>query len=196
MPYPANHKRQTRERIVEAARELFNRHGFDRVTIDMVMARAGLTRGGFYAHFESKETLFAAAVDSFLTGRGLAWRNDAGVDPARREAEMARRMVDSYLSVAHLNDTEGQCPLIALSSDIARAGGETRAAYERLLEAMVWLFESNTDAPSSEARERALAMSALCVGGMILARTLPNSPIAEEVRVSAHKTARSMVLAD
>ena len=47
MPYPANHKARTRERIVEAARELFNGLGFDRVTIDMVMARAGLTRGGF-----------------------------------------------------------------------------------------------------------------------------------------------------
>ncbi len=196
MPYPASHKGRTRERIVEAARELFNRHGFERVTIDMVMTRAGLTRGGFYAHFQNKEALFATAVDSFLMGRGLKWRNEAGIDPSRNASEMARQMVDSYLSQAHLNDTEGQCPLIALSSDVARAGDEVRAGYERLLAAMVWLFETNIDAREPEARERALAMAALCVGGMILARTLPDSPIAEEVRSSAHKAAQSLVLAE
>ena len=58
MPYSPEHKQQTRERIIECARMLFNRHGFDRVTIDMVMERAALTRGGFYNHFKSKEDLF------------------------------------------------------------------------------------------------------------------------------------------
>lgn len=75
MPYPKDHKTRSRARIVEAARELFNTHGFDRVSIDMVMRKAGLTRGAFYAHFASKEALFAEAVDSFLMGRGKDWRD-------------------------------------------------------------------------------------------------------------------------
>jgi AcrR family transcriptional regulator len=193
VPYPADHKARTRHRIVEAARILFNRYGFERVTIDMVMAEAGLTRGGFYAHFESKEALFAAAIDSFLMGRGLRWRNAAGIDPARKDAETARRMVDSYLSREHLADLDGQCPLIALSSDAARAGKDVRECYERLLTAMVWLFEANLGLPGSKSREKALAMAAMLVGGMILARTLPGSTIADEVRASAHRAARAMV---
>src|SRR5262249_42307870 len=60
VPYPAEHKFRTRARIVESARRLFNRHGFEQVSIDQIMAGAGLTRGGFYHHFGSKDELFAA----------------------------------------------------------------------------------------------------------------------------------------
>lgn len=193
MPYPKDHKNRSRKRIVEAARELFNSHGFDRVSIDMVMQRAGLTRGGFYSHFESKEALFAAAVDSFLMGRGKEWRDWGGIDPTALDPEMARRMVDAYLSPEHLADTPGQCPMIALSTDVARAGTEVRVAYEKLLTAMVWLFAENQPALGSGRREKALAMAAMCVGGMILARTIPGSEIAEEVREAALHAARNMI---
>ncbi len=191
MPYSKDHKARTRARIVEAARVLFNRHGFDRVTIDGVMGEAGLTRGGFYSHFSSKEELFAEAMTSFLTGRGAQWRREAGVEPEAGEAEMARRMVDAYLSSRHLEDLDGQCPMIALSSDAARIGPEVRASYEKLLTAMVWLFETNIAGKSASPRSDALAMAALCVGGMILARTLPASPLVTEVRQAAHAAALS-----
>lgn len=82
MPYAPDHKEKTRARIVERARILFNRHGFENVTINMVMKAAHLTRGGFYNHFKSKEELFAAAVSSFLMGRGAQWRADAGITPS------------------------------------------------------------------------------------------------------------------
>lgn len=189
MPYSKDHKARTRARIIEAARVLFNRHGFERVTIDQIMGEAGLTRGGFYAHFSGKEELFAEAMTSFLTGRGAEWRRDAGVDPEAREVEMARRMVDAYLSSRHLEDLDGQCPMIALSSDAARIGPEVRESYEKLLTAMVWLFETNIAGKSVTPRHDALAMAALCVGGMILARTLPSSPLATEVRKAAHSAA-------
>jgi AcrR family transcriptional regulator len=193
MPYPKDHKERSRKRIVEAARELFNRQGFDRVSIDMVMEKAGLTRGGFYSHFPNKEALFAAAVDSFLMGRGKEWRDWGGIDPTQSNPEMARRMIDAYLSQDHLDDLSGQCPMIALSTDIARAGPEVRAAYERLLTAMVWLFATNQPNHGPGQRENALAMAAMCVGGMILARTIPGSAIAHEVRQAALDAARRMV---
>ena len=98
MPYSADHKHRTRARIVESARILFNRHGYESVSIDMVMAEAGLTRGGFYNHFKSKEELFAAAVASFLMGRGAQWRAAAGIDPANPEPEMASQMIVGNLS--------------------------------------------------------------------------------------------------
>ena len=191
MPYSKAHKARTRARIVEAARRLFNRHGYDAVSIDRLMAEAGLTRGGFYAHFANKEEAFAAAALSFLDGRGAAWRESAGVDPAAGQAVMAQRMVRSYLSREHLDDVEGHCPLIAYATDVARAGPPVRESYRSLLEAMVGLFEANLD-QAGDRRERALALAALCVGGMILARSLPGAPIAEEVRRAALTAASSI----
>jgi AcrR family transcriptional regulator len=196
VPYSPDHKRKTRARIVEAARVLFNQHGFENVTIDMLMESAGLTRGGFYNHFESKQALYAEAVLSFLMGRGAEWRADAGVDPGEPGPDAARRMIASYLGAEHLGDLEGQCPMIALPSDVARAGSEVRASYETLLRAMVGLFEQSLHASGvrgpKKRRQRALSLGALCVGGMVLARTLPDSALADEVRSAAQATAEAL----
>ena len=189
MPYPKDHKHKTRQRIVEAARIMFNRNGYDRVSIDEIMAEASLTRGGFYAHFASKEELFAEATFSFLSGRGAQWRREAGVTADAREAIMARRMVDGYLSRKHLDDIDGHCPLIAYATDAARAGPQVRESYQKLAEAMTGLFEMNLEGEGDERRTRALSMTALCVGGMILARALPDTEIGEDIRAAAHKVA-------
>ena len=189
MPYTADHKSKTHAKIVEAARTLFNRYGFESVTIEMIMKAAGLTRGGFYNHFESKERLYSEAVSSFLMGRGAEWREAAGVDPERPGVIMARRMIASYLSSEHLGDLEGQCPMIALSSDVARSSPEVQSSYEALLRSMVGLFEGSLQRRRRRTREKALSLAALCVGGMILARTLPSSELASEVRAAAQAAA-------
>ncbi len=189
MSYSAEHKQQVREKIVESARILFNRHGFEDVTIDMIMKFAGLTRGGFYNHFKSKDKLYKEAVSSFLMGRGAEWRADAGVDPSQPSPEMARQMIQSYLSSEHLGDLDGQCPMIALPSDVARAKPEVQASYQQLLEAMVSLFERSIKDQNEQARAKALSLAALCVGGMILARTLPDSKLAHEIQSAARATA-------
>lgn len=191
MPYSAKHKQKTRARIVEAARILFNRHGFQDVTIDAVMESAGLTRGGFYNHFKSKEALYGAAVSSFLMGRGAQWRAEAGVDPTIPSPQMARQMIAGYLSPEHLGDLDGQCPMIALPSDVARANSDVQASYMQLLQAMVGLFENSLEG-QSDARQKALSVAAICVGGMVLARTLPDSDLAEEVRQAAHHAAKQI----
>ena len=188
MPYSAAHKQETRARIIETARCLFNRNGFESVSIDMIMEASGLTRGGFYNHFKNKEALYCEAVESFLMGRGKVWRDEAGIDPANLNAQMAQQMITAYLSGEHLGDLEGQCPMIALPSDIARAGAPVRTAYAGLLEAMTGLLSASLSAaeePPTNPRETALSMAALCIGGMVIARTLPDSALAEEVRTAA-----------
>lgn len=209
MPYSATHKQQVRSRIVESARVLFNRHGFEGVTIDSVMEFAGLTRGGFYNHFKSKDKLYSEAVSSFLMGQGAKWRDEAGIDPSAPDPETARKMIRSYLSEDHLNTLDNQCPMIALPSDVARAKPKVQEAYQQLLEAMVSLFEQslgqqgqnkqqkntqkkNTQKKNKEARLKALSLSALCVGGMILARTLPDSALAKEIQAAARITAEGL----
>ncbi|MEL7445460.1 MAG: helix-turn-helix domain-containing protein [Pseudomonadota bacterium] len=193
MPYSKEHKQQVRARIVEAARRLFNRHGYDNVSIDQLMAEAGLTRGGFYAHFSSKEDVFAAATASFLNGRGAIWREEAGVDPTAGQVEMARRMVASYLSREHLEQVEDQCPLIAYATDVARAGPKVQESYRELLEGMVSLFEHNLAGATAERAMRARALAAMCVGGMVIARALPGKDTAEEIRRSALAEAISLL---
>jgi TetR/AcrR family transcriptional repressor of nem operon len=192
VPYSSEHKQKTRARIVESARILFNRHGFENVSIDTVMAEADLTRGGFYNHFRSKEELFAAAVSSFLMGRGAQWRAAAGIDPENPAPEMASQMIAGYLSPEHLGDLDGQCPMIALPSDVARSNPEVRAAYQELLTAMVGLFETSLEDRRPDAHQMALVLAALCVGGMVLARTLPDSTLAEDIRKAAHHEAQRL----
>jgi TetR/AcrR family transcriptional repressor of nem operon len=197
MPYSKAHKQQVREKITETARILFNRYGYDKVTIDQVMQQAGLTRGGFYNHFASKDELFAEAVDGFLMGRGARWRSAAGIDASQPDEHAARQMIDSYLSTTHLTDLDGQCPMIALPSDVSRSQPAVKAAYQKLLEGMVYLFETSlTQQPSGRSaaqnRQQALSLAALCVGGMILARTLDDSKLAGEVQTAAHQLALNM----
>lgn len=193
MPYSSTHKEKTRTRIVEVARTLFNIHGFHGVTIDMVMAKADLTRGGFYNHFSTKEDLFCAAVSSFLMGRGAQWRHEAGINAMNPDSDAALQMIQSYLSDAHLGAVQDQCPMIALPSDVARASPEVRAAFQQLLTAMVGLMQhSLLQKEDPEARQKAMAMAALCVGGMVLARTLPECELAAEIRSAALQTATTM----
>ncbi len=196
MSYRRDHKQKTRAKIIESARILFNRHGFQDVTIDMVMKNTGLTRGGFYNHFDSKESLHSAAVSSFLTGRGAKWHADSGVDPSQPSPQMAQQMIKGYLSPEHLADLDGHCPMIALPSDIARSNPEVRSSYQQLLLAMVSYFEDGLVNSPTNARQSALSLAALCVGGMVLARTLPDSTLAEEVRNAAYTTASELVASD
>jgi len=193
MPYPTGHKARTRSRIVEAARVLFNRAGFLDVTIDQVMAHAGLTRGGFYHHFRNKEELYAEAVASFLDGRGKTWRDDAGVDPQHGGADAVRAMINAYLSPEHVRDIDGQCPMIALPSDVARATPEARRSYEGLLRAMIWLYEHNLPESDVDRRSIACVLAALSVGGMVLARTIEDKALAREVRDHARQFAIAAV---
>ncbi|MBV1906100.1 MAG: TetR/AcrR family transcriptional regulator [Pseudomonadales bacterium] len=194
MSYSAEHKQQVRAKIVESARVLFNRHGFESVTIDGIMEFAGLTRGGFYNHFKSKESLYSEAVSSFLMGRGAQWRAEAGIDPSNLDPEMARQMIHSYLSTEHLHNLDDQCPMIALPSDVARAKPEVQSSYQTLLEGMVSLFERGLENHSNQARHKALSLAALCVGGMVLAKSLPNSDLAKEVQSAARVSADEITL--
>ena len=91
MPYPAEHKRETRSRILASARKLFNRNGMAEVTIDQIMAGAGLTRGGFYSHFSDKEELYAEAITHFVRGEPPGWQSAALA--ARPEGQRLARAI-------------------------------------------------------------------------------------------------------
>ena len=192
MPYNAEHKLKTRARIVESARVMFNRHGFVKVSIDDIMAEAGLTRGGFYNHFSSKEELYTEAINSFLLGVGKQWRDEAGVHISNGGGAAVKAMISAYLSDDHLTDIDRQCPMIALPSDVARASADVKKSYEKLLEAMAWLFRNNLNCDVEDQEETALAMTALCVGGMVLARTIDDKELSKKVTEASKNFALKM----
>ena len=183
MPYAPKHKRDTHEKILESARQLFNRKGYSGVSIEEIMSNAGLTHGGFYRHFTGKDELYAAAVRQFLCKKTPAvWQKRR--KPSAVTKPHAQRIVDAYFSREHFDDHEGCCPLLGTASDVERAGEAVKAAYQEVVEQMVKVFEDNLNGP--RAHERALALAALCVGGMVLARNVCDPGLADDFRRAAH----------
>ncbi|HEV2680853.1 MAG TPA: TetR/AcrR family transcriptional regulator [Rhodanobacter sp.] len=194
MPYTAEHKQQTRTRIVECARELFNRKGFAEVSIDEIMARAGLTRGGFYNHFKTKEDLFVEAVAAYRDFNPATRWPGVDFDPSCGGNRFARQMIHAYLSQTHLDDIEGHCPMIALPSDVARASPRVKQAYRELLEGMArTLANGLPKTRRRDAGQRGLALAALCIGGMVLARTFEDADFRREIREAARATALELI---
>lgn len=190
MPYTSEHKARTRARIVESARALFNRHGFEQVSIDRIMSEAGLTRGGFYHHFASKDELYAAAVASFSTCN--PFRPDFADRPPPEPARLARMIVDAYLCDEVLENVEFQCPLYALPGDVARAGLAPQKAYTDLIRNLTRVYAlALADAPDGE--ERAQAIVSLCVGGMVLARTTDDPALRGSLRAAARRQALALL---
>ncbi len=185
MPYSLTHKQQTRERIVTSARRLFNRKGFTEVTIDEIMKQAGLTRGGFYKHFDTKEQLYSHAVLQFLCmGAPERWQSKH-VDPCASGPALAQMIVNAYLSREHFDDRDGSCPLVALPSDVARGGKAIKAAFRQVLDKMVEVFAANLIEP--RARQQAFALVALCVGAMVIARAVDDPKLGDKFRDAARE---------
>lgn len=190
MPYTAEHKERTRARIVESARRLFNRHGFEQVSIETIMTDAGLTRGGFYNHFGSKDELYGAAVASFSNCN--PFREQVVATPPSDARELARRLLNLYLSDQVLEDIDNHCPLYALPGDVARAGLSPQRAYTDLIRNLTRVYE-HALGDFSDGQQRAQAIVALCVGGMVLARTTDDEVLRETLRTAARQQALALL---
>ena len=183
MPYRPEHKQETRQRVIECARALFNQRGFNEVTIDEIMAAAGLTRGGFYNLFKAKDELYVEVWAMFANAR-MAEMDD------QCSLEMARHMLTHYISRQHIDNVNGQCPLMALSGDVARSGERVRSAYHQVLLAMTTLFERSLKSKHAKvARKRALGLAAVSVGAMVLARTVNDEKLADDICAAARDLA-------
>lgn len=180
MPGRRSKHETTREKIADSAGRLFNRHGFNAVSIDDVMADAGLTRGSFYNYFKSKTDLYAESV-ARVVGNG---HGGTQFGPAK--------IVRDYLSVRHFEDIDGLSPMIGLPSDISRTDRAVRQAFESALRFIIETFEQGAGAHARPDRKQALAIAALCVGGMVLARSVDDRDLADEMREAALTLALSL----
>jgi TetR/AcrR family transcriptional repressor of nem operon len=207
MPYAPTHKPKTRIRIVNAASAQFKKHGFENVTIDQVMAAAGLTRGGFYAHFKNKEDLFVACVEN-----GMSLLSSPVLAELRKAEQQGKDWVTSfaelYLSQVHIQNPDLGCALPTLSSEVSRSGDQARAAFSKLVDQasgrLGWKLAKEDGVPGMDKpvpvegeaelpdlpvsyRQEATSMLAMMVGAVVLSRAVDESA-AEEILAATRNT--------
>ena len=172
MPWPAEHKSQTRERILEVAAAAFRAEGVESVAVDDVMRGAGLTHGGFYAHFSSKDALVAEALRhaSGQTSRKF----DRTAEAAGGGSDALRAVIDRYLTPAHVANPERGCVVAALGPEAARGPRSVRRSLGLSIRARLDRLRGLLPASLSQrARDQRAAGAFACmVGGVILARGL------------------------
>jgi TetR/AcrR family transcriptional regulator, transcriptional repressor for nem operon len=176
MTSQTQHREQVRNKIIQSALQLFNRHGFTAASIDDIMAGAGMTRGGFYSYFQSKGELYAEAISCFVTEKLEVIAN------APQASDRAVLLLRDYLSRQHFENIDGSCPLIGLPNDVSRTDQSVREAQEAALRMMVATFEQGMTPNGNASRQVALALTSLCLGGMVLARAIEDRGLAEELR--------------
>jgi len=179
MRYSREHKQETHDRIVKKASVRLREKGAHGIGVADLMKEAGLTHGGFYAHFDSREALvieaFAYAMDRSMEH----WRKLTGeAAPEKRLALIA----ESYLSALHRDNPGHGCSIPSLGAEIARESAKTRKAFAGKLDEMIEMMTDYIpNIPRKAARKQAIATLATMAGTMLLARIAGSSELSDEV---------------
>jgi TetR/AcrR family transcriptional regulator, transcriptional repressor for nem operon len=192
---------KNRTRIVAAASQLFGERGFDGVGVVELMQAAGLTHGGFYNHFDSKEGLESAVCDAAFEAAVTRLEQLASktATAPRKRATLAA-YVSNYLSPAARDAPAPRCPMVALTADAARHSPDIRrrfaAGLKRYIDVLAGLMGRPTNAPRAEAerlRKEAITLTATLVGAQLLARAVKDADVAlsDDILATVHQaTAR------
>lgn len=182
MRYSETHKSETRERVLKEAAKEIRAKGPDNVAVAGIMARAGLTHGGFYAHFPSKDALVKEAIGTmFADARARSDRIDADGDPRA----VLRAYIDFYLSPAHRDRRDRGCPLPTLSGDFARSKPDTRERFGAGALGIATRLAAplrKLGFPEGEAH----ALLAQLVGGVALARAVGDPALSDAMLADTH----------
>jgi TetR/AcrR family transcriptional repressor of nem operon len=169
---------QTRKSIIQAAADLIREGGLSEASLANVMARAGLTHGGFYRHFHNREQLLAEALA--LAGRVSVDRVHDGLKAGGRSQAVA-----SYLSRAHRDAATPTCPLAAVGSEMARATPEARAAATKTVRALIDALGGEPAGVALASRSAAVAAVATMVGALTLSRIVTDPTLSDEILAAA-----------
>jgi TetR/AcrR family transcriptional repressor of nem operon len=194
--YASEHKSRTRERILAAADRVIKARGAEASSVEAVMREAGLTVGGFYAHFPSKEAL---ARETLLWSLGQhVDRLLESLAPIKDKREWARSLIDRYLAQVEDASLEHACPMTLLLPDLARADPDAKNAFAaRTGELLHRIAENFPDVPGMSRREAVLAVYTSCAGAVQVARAVA-APEARQriVRTTRHMLVRALALED
>ncbi len=184
-PQPGGKKASTHDRIVRAAAKAIWRDGFEATSVAKVMNDAGLTHGGFYAHFPTRDAMLAEGLDRAADEGIKALVGEAGVKAAVEDGDPLATYVETYLSDAHLGAVDAGCTLAALGSELRRQSPEVRHVATRRLKAFAKTAEHQGAGTTTIADP--LATLATLVGALVLARVVDDPVLATEIRASAAK---------
>jgi len=190
MRYDGDHKQKTRERVLKEAAKAIRADGPHRIAVAGVMAKAGLTHGGFYAHFGSKDDLIAAAIDTmFGEAKTRFGRDGVGSGAAGGPEAKLIRYIDFYLSAEHRDARTTGCPLPALAADLPRLAPASQARYGQGVAALTALISDALEA-LGRAEPQSLASSVLSemVGALSLARAVADAGQSDRI-LDASRTA-------
>jgi AcrR family transcriptional regulator len=178
-------KAATHERIVEVAARAIRRSGYGGTGVADIMKEAGLTHGGFYAHFASREAMLAEAADrAGAESIAAAARIIAAVPPE----QVLQSLLQAYLSKAHVESAEIGCPIAALGSEMPRQAPEVRRAATRRIKEMIDLIaRQSSDWGQPGAHEHALMTVATMVGTLLLARAVDDPKLCDALLNAALK---------
>ena len=184
MRYSNEHKAETRRRVLKEAAQEIRAKGPEGVAVAGVMARAGLTHGGFYAHFESKDAMIADAIGTmFEDARG---RSDA-IEQTDDPRAALKAYIDFYLSTAHRDRRERGCPLPTLSGDLARSGERQRERFGKGVEALTMRLARALDGIGvADPHAEGSAMLAQLVGAVALSRAVADPAQSDAILADAH----------
>ena len=190
MPYSKEHKAETRSRILKSAQNLFKKYGYKNVNIDQVMAHAGLTRGGFYAHFKSKKALVAASLNGH---DGVRFMTKLMADNSGTYEERVEKLLTGYLSKSHRDHPDSGCPVAAMGTSVVQIGGDSAVAYAKLLEGMV--LGLKRDLLKNMANDKIFVLISHAIGSLNLARTVAHNPaMSEQILTSSQIALREFIL--
>jgi TetR/AcrR family transcriptional repressor of nem operon len=179
MRYDTDHKARTRERILGEAARAIRAAGPQGISVGGLMKQAGLTHGGFYAHFGSKDELVAEAIGHMFGG---PYANFSALTEGKPPAEALASYVDFYLSARHRDARDRGCPLPALSGDLARMPASARARFgegaDRLRSSIAGLLKAMG---RDDAETRAASAIAEMVGAIALARATADAARSDEI---------------
>ena len=178
-------KEATHERIVGAAARAIRRSGYSGTGVADIMKEVGLTHGGFYAHFASREAMLAEAAD--LAGaESVATLTGVAASAPPRQA--LQSMIQAYLSKAHVEDAASGCPMAALGSEMPRQATRVRRAATRRIKEMIDVVARHAPGQGEPgAYEQALVTVATMVGALVLARAVDDPKLSKAVRAASVK---------
>jgi TetR/AcrR family transcriptional regulator, transcriptional repressor for nem operon len=178
----AESKRESLDKILDAAARRIREEGIEGAAIVPVMRDAGLTHGAFYSHFSSKDDLASAAFSRAITTGRAHW-----IKPPRGESwrERLTSLAKRYLTTAHRDDLSTSCGFATLSSDAAHASEQFRASYERELRGSLTAICDGDD----DRLDDAIALMTVCVGGMALARAVVDPKLSSRILRVAREAA-------
>jgi TetR/AcrR family transcriptional repressor of nem operon len=179
MRYSKEHKLETHARIVKKASVRLREKGAHGVGVADLMKEAGLTHGGFYAHFASREALVIEAFAYAMDRATERWRKLAEQTPSDKRLST---IVDSYLTPLHRDDPGHGCAVPTLGAEIARESPKTRRAFAAKLEQMIdMMADQILDVPRKTARKQAMATLATMMGTMVMSRIAGNGEFSDEI---------------